>query len=156
MTQHLTKINRPGSDMMLGKTMYSGIRRGVCTSDTPPEACSVTGCSLALIGRRASVGGSVGPADWPRVLGAVDKPPGGVWIDFIRQALEDSKSIVFVPVTGSLISPTVFSCRDADLTGRSLRYWIVCDKTGSCRLGIRCCCRITQSIGQWTLTGSRP
>ena len=126
MTQYLTEINRPGSDMMLGKTMYGGVRRGVCTSDTPPEACSVAGCSLALIGRRASVGGSVGPADWPRVLGAVDKPPGGVWIGFIRQALEDSKSIVAVQVTGSLVSPTVFSCRDANYTDRSLIYWIVC------------------------------
>ena len=128
MTQHLTKINRPGSDMKLGKTMYSGVRRGVCTSDTPPEDCSVAGCSLALIDRRASVGGSVGPADWPHVLGAVDKPPGRVWIGFIRQALEDSKSIVFVPVIGPLISPTVFSCRDADFTDRSSRYWIICDK----------------------------
>ena len=62
----------------------------------------MAGFSLALIGRRASVGGSVGLADWPRVLGAVDKPPGGVWIDFIRQALEDSQSIVAVPVTGHL------------------------------------------------------
>ena len=78
--------------------------------------------------RRASVGRSVGPADWPRVLGAVDKPPGRVWIDFIRQALEDSQSIVFVPVTGPLISPTVFSCRDADFTDRFSRYRIVCDK----------------------------
>ena len=67
------------------------------------EACSVAGLSLALIGRRASVGGSVNLADWPRVLGTVDKPPGGVWIDFIRQALEDSQSIVAVPVTGSLL-----------------------------------------------------
>ena len=151
MTQHLTEINRPGSDMMLGKTLYGGVRRGVCTSDTPPEACSVAGCSLALIGRRASVGGSVGPADWPRVLGAVDKPPGGVWIGFIRQALEDSKSIVSVPVTGSLVS----SCRDAEYIDRSSRYWIVCDKDGVLPAGIGCCCRITQSIGQWTLTGSR-
>ena len=55
---------------------------------------------------RASVGGSVGLADWPRVLGAVDRPPGGVWIDFIRQALEDSQSIV----AGSLVSPILFSC----------------------------------------------
>ena len=33
-----------------------------------------------------------------------------------------------MPVTGSLISPTVFSCRDADLTDKSSSYWIVCDK----------------------------
>ena len=128
--QNLTEINRPGSDMMLGKTMYGGVRRGVCTSDTPPEACSVAGCSLTLIGRRASVGGLVGPADWPGVLGAVDKPPGGIWIGFIRQALEDSKSIVSEPVTGSLFSTNVFSCRDAKYIDRSSRYWIICDKDG--------------------------
>ena len=78
MTQFLMKINRPYSDMMLSETMYGGGWRGVCTSDTPPEACSTVGFSLSLIGRRASVGGSVGLADWPRVLGAVDRPPGGV------------------------------------------------------------------------------
>ena len=68
----------------------------------------------------------MGLADWPRVLGAVDKPPGGVWIDFIRQALEESQSIVAMPVSGSLVSPTLFSCRDAICTTRSSIYWIVC------------------------------
>ena len=72
MTQLLTKI------MLLRKTMYCGGRRGVCTSDTPPAAYPAAGFSLALIGRRASVGGSVGLADSPRVLGVVDNPPGGV------------------------------------------------------------------------------
>ena len=81
----MTKINGPYSDMLLRKTRYDGGgRRGVCTSDTAPAAYPTTGFSLALIGRRASVGGSVGLADWPHVLGAVDKPPGGVWIGFIR------------------------------------------------------------------------
>ena len=117
MTQYLTKINRLDLDMMLSKTMYARGRRRVCTSDAP----------LALIGRWASVGCSVGVADWPRVLGAVDKPPGGVWIDFIRQALKDSQSIVTVPVTGSLVSPTLFSCWDAICTTIYLIYWIVCD-----------------------------
>ena len=126
MTQFLTKINRPYSDIMLSKTMYGGSRRGVCTSDTPPEACSAAGFSFALIGRRASVGCSVGLAVWPLVLGAVDKPPGGVWIDFIRQALEDSQSIVAAPVTGSLVSPTLFSCRNAICSDRSSIYCIVC------------------------------
>ena len=60
------------------------------------------------------------------MLGAVDKPPGGVWIDFIRQALEDSQSIVAAPVTGSLVSPTLFSCRDAICTDISSIYCIVC------------------------------
>ena len=68
----------------------------------------------------------MGLADWPRVLGAVDKPPGGVWIDFIRQALEESQSIVAMPVSGSLVYPTLFSCRDAICTTRSSIYWIVC------------------------------
>ena len=98
MSQLLTKINGPYSDMLLHKTMYGGGRRRVCTSDTPPAAYSAAGCSLVLIGRRASVGGLVGLADWPHVLGAVDKPPGGVWIDFIGHTLEDSQSIVAVPV----------------------------------------------------------
>ena len=79
--------------------------------------------SLALIGRQASVGGSQGRADWPRVLGAVDNPPGGVWIDFIWRTLEDSQSIVAVPVTGSLVSPTLFSCRDANCTDRYSIFW---------------------------------
>ena len=48
MTQFLTKINRPYSDMMLSETMYGGDRRDVCTSDTPPEACSAAGFSLSL------------------------------------------------------------------------------------------------------------
>ena len=51
MTQYLTKINRLDLDMMFSETMYAGGRRRVCTSDTPPEACSVAGFSLALIGR---------------------------------------------------------------------------------------------------------
>ena len=57
----------------------------------------------------------------PRMIGTVD-----IWIDYIRQALGDSQSIVAVPVTGSLVSPTLFSCRDAIYTARSSIYWIVC------------------------------
>ena len=44
MTQYLTEINRPGSGLMLSKTMYAGSRRRVCTRGTPPEACSAEGC----------------------------------------------------------------------------------------------------------------
>ena len=104
----------------------AGDRRRVCTRDTPPEACSAERILLTLIGRRASVGGSVSLADWSCVIGAVDRSPGGVWIDYIRQALGDSQSIVAVPVTGSLVSPTLFSCRDDICTTRSSIYWIVC------------------------------
>ena len=72
--------------------------------------------SLAFIGRRASVGGLAGLADCLCVLGAIDNPPGRVWIDSIRRTVEDSQSIVAVSVTGSLVSPTLFSCRDANCT----------------------------------------
>ena len=85
MTQLLTKINRWYSDILFRETMYDSGRRCVCTSDTPLAAHSAAEFSLALIGPRASVGGSVGCADWPRMLGAVDNLPGGVWIDFIRR-----------------------------------------------------------------------
>ena len=93
---------------------------------TPREACSAGRISLVLIGRRASVGGSVSHADWSHVIGVVDTSPGGVWIDYIRQALGDSQSIVAVPVTGSLVSPTLFSCWHVICTARSSLYWTVC------------------------------
>ena len=127
MTQLQTKINRPYSDILLRKTMNGGGRRDVWISDTPPATHAVKGFSLALIGCRASVGGSVSLADWPCVLGAVDNPPGGVWIDFIRRTVEDSQSIVATPVTGSLVSPTLFSCRDANCTYRSSIFCVNCD-----------------------------
>ena len=98
----------------------------MCTRGTPPEACSAGRISLTLIGRRASVGGSVSHADWARVIGAVDMSPGGIWIDYISQALGDSQSIVAVPVTGSLVSPTLFSCWDIIFTARSSLYWTIC------------------------------
>ena len=82
--------------------------------------------SLALIGRRASVGGSVSHDDWSRVIGAVDTSPGGVWIDYIRQALGDSQSIVAAPVTGSLVCSILFSCRDITWTARSSLRRTVC------------------------------
>ena len=85
------------------------------------------GFSPTLIGRRASVGGSEGLADWPCALGTVDNPLGGVWIDFIRRTVGDSHSIVAVPVTGSLVSPTLFSRRDADFSYRYSIYCINCD-----------------------------
>ena len=35
-TQHLTEINGPGSNVMLEETMHGGVRRGACTSDQWP------------------------------------------------------------------------------------------------------------------------
>ena len=127
MTQHQMKINGLDSDILIRRTMDDNGRRGVWISDTPPATLTVKGFSPALIDCRASVGGSEGLADWPCALGAVDNPPGGVWIDFIRRTVGDSQSIVAVPVTGSLISPTLFSRRDADFSHRYSRYCIYCD-----------------------------
>ena len=65
-------------------------------------------------------------AEWSRVIGAVDMSPGAVWIDYIKQTLGDSQSIVAVPVTESLVSPILFSCQHTICTARSSIYWIVC------------------------------
>ena len=73
--------------MMLSKTMYAGVRWRVCNRVPLPETCSAGRILLALIGHRASVGGSVSHTDWACVNGAVDMSPGGFWIDYIRQAL---------------------------------------------------------------------
>ena len=127
MTQHQMKINGPDSDILTRRTMDDRGRRGVWISDTPPATLTVKGFSPVLIGRRASVGGSEGHTDWPCALGAVDNPPSGVWIDFIRCTVGDSQSIIAVPVTGSLVSPTLFSRRDADLSYSYSRYCINCD-----------------------------
>ena len=97
---------------------------GVWISNTPPATLAVRGFSLALIGRRASVGGSAGLDDWLCMLGAVDNPPGGVLIDFIRRTVGDNQSIVVVLVTGSLVSPTLFICRDANCSYRSSIFCI--------------------------------
>ena len=58
--------------------------------------------------------------------GAVDKLPGGVWIDYIRQDMGDSQSIVAVPVTGSRVCSILFNCRDITWTDRSSLNWTVC------------------------------
>ena len=127
MTQHRTKINGPYSDIFVHRTMDDRGRRGVWISDTPPATLPVMGLSTVSIGRRATVGGSEGLTDWPCAPCAVDNPPGGVWIDFIRRTVGDSQSIVVVPVTGSLVSPTLFSRRDADFAYRYSIDCINCD-----------------------------
>ena len=103
MTQHQMKINGPDSDILVRWTMDDRGRREVWISDTPPATLTVKGLSAVLIGRRASVGGLEGRTDWLCAPGAVDNPPGGVWIDFIRRTVGDSQSIVAVLVTGSLV-----------------------------------------------------
>ena len=123
MTQYLTENKVLGWSLVLRETMYTGARRCVCTHGTPPGVFSAGRISLALIGHRASVGGSVGCADWSRVDGTVDISPGGFWIDYIRPGLEDGQSIVAAPVTGSHVSSTLFSCRDVICTAGSTLNW---------------------------------
>ena len=64
MTHYLTEIKVMGWSLVLPETMYTGARRCVCTRVTTPGAFSAGRISLALIGHRAYVGGSVGCADW--------------------------------------------------------------------------------------------
>ena len=64
--------------------------------------------------------------DWLRVNGVVDTSPGGVWINYIRQALGDSQSVVAAPVTGSLVCSILFSCRDITWTARFPLKWTAC------------------------------
>ena len=77
MTQYLTQIKVLGWSLVHRETMYTGTRRCVYASGTPPGVFSAGRISLALIGHRASVGGSVGCADWSSVDGVVDISPGG-------------------------------------------------------------------------------
>ena len=137
MTQHQMKINGPDTDILVHRTMDDSGRRGVWISDTPPATLTVKGFYLALIDRRASVGGSEGLADWLCMLGVIDNPPGGVWIDFIRRTVGDSQSIVAVPVTGSLVSPTLFSRRDADFSYRYSRCCVNYDTDWILPVGYR-------------------
>ena len=84
MTQYQAKINGPYLDTLPRMTLNDGGRWDVRISITPPATHAGRGPSLALIGRRASVGGSAAPADWPCALSPADSPPGGIWISFIR------------------------------------------------------------------------
>ena len=55
----LTEIKVRGWSRALSGDMYAGTRRCVCTRETPLGVFSAGRISLTLIGRRASVGGSV-------------------------------------------------------------------------------------------------
>ena len=117
MTQYQAKINGPYLDTLPRMTLNDGGRWDVWISVTPPATHAGRGPSLALIGRRASVGGSAAPADWPCALTPEDSPPGGIWIGFIRCTVKYRQSIVAVSMTGSLVSPTLFTeggAMDAD------------------------------------------
>ena len=106
------------------------------------------GLSLALIGRRASGGGSAAPADWPCALSPADSPPGGIWIGFIRLTVEHRQSIVALSVTGSLV---LLRCSAAgtQIVSVDLQYFVrIVTRTGACRC--HGCRRILNS-GQSTI-----
>ena len=117
-TEYLTEIKVPGWSLVLSGDMYTGARRCVCTRGTPLRVFFAGRISLTLIGHRASVGGSVICSDWSRVDCTVDISPGGIWIDYIRPGLEDG--------TGSLVSSTLFSCRDVFCTAGFTSNWTFC------------------------------
>ena len=73
MTQHQMKINGPDSDISIRRTMDDSGRGGggVDQRYTAGDTCR----EGALIGRRTSVGGSEGLADWLCTLGAVEISP---------------------------------------------------------------------------------
>ena len=126
MTPYLTEIKVPGWSFVLSEDMYTGARLCVCTRGTPLGVFSAGRISLTLIGHRASVGGSVGCSDWPRVDGTVDISAGGIWIDYIRPDMGDGTLIDAAPVTGSLVPSTLFSCRDVFCTAGSTSNWTFC------------------------------
>ena len=53
----------------------------------------------------------------------VDFLPGGIWIGYIRPSLEDGSLIDAAPVTGSLVSSTLFSCQDVYCTAGFSSDW---------------------------------
>ena len=72
MTQCQAKIKGPVVDILTCVILDDGGLWDIRISVTPPATHAGKGLSPAVIGRRASVGGSAAPADWPCVLG-----PGG-------------------------------------------------------------------------------
>ena len=77
MTQCEAKINGPYLDIFPRMIMNDGGRWDVRISITPPATLSGRGFSLALIGRRPSVGGLAALADWLCAVSAVEGRPAG-------------------------------------------------------------------------------
>ena len=114
MTQCQAKINGPYLDTLPRMTLNDRGQWDVRIIVTLPATHAGRGPSLALIGHRVSVGGWAALADWPCALSPADSPPGGIWIGFIWRTVKHRQSIVAVSVTGSLVSPTLFSRRDGN------------------------------------------
>ena len=83
---------------------------------------------------------------------AVDFSPGGVWIGYIRPGLEDGLLIVAVPVTGSLVSSTLFSCRDVYCTAGFSSDWTFCGTDCVLFAGYQVCLRWIAE--RWTMAAN--
>ena len=93
------------------------------------------------------MGGSVSCSDWPSLDCAVDFSPGGVWIGYIRPGLEDVLLINAAPVTGSLVSTTLFGCRDVYCTAGLSSYWTFCGTDCVLLAG----CQLFLDVNCWTM-----
>ena len=98
------------------------------------------------------MGGSASCADWPCLDCAVDFSPGGVWIGYIRTGQEDGSLIDAAPVTGSLVSSTLFSFRDVYCTAGFSSYWTFCDT--DCVLLAGCQVFLRRIIERWTMAAN--
>ena len=112
MMRSLTEFKGLRRGQIFSETMYAGGRQRMRTCITPPGICSAGRNLWLLIGRRASGGGSGGHTEIARVIGAVDMSADGIWIASIKKALGASQLVVAAPVTGSLVSISLFSPRD--------------------------------------------
>ena len=101
MTQCQAKIKGPSKNRLTRVIVDDDGLWDIRISVTLPATHAGMEIYPAVIGLRASVGGSAATSDWLCVLGPADGQPGGIWIGFIRHTIEHGQSIVAVTVTGS-------------------------------------------------------
>ena len=131
MTQCQAKIKGPVVNILSHVIVEDGGLWEIRISATLPVTHAGMEHPPTVIGRRASVGGSVAPSDWPCVLGPADGPPGGIWSGFIRHTVEQGRSIVAVTLTGSLRFPKLLRRRDTDSIYRPPKLYEYCDTAWS-------------------------
>ena len=131
MTQCQAKIKGPVENILSRVIVEDGGLWEIWISTTLPVTHAGVEHPPTVIGRRASVGGSAAPSDWPCVLGPADGSPGGIWSGFIRRTVEQGQSIVAVTVTGSLRFPKLLSRQDTDSIYRPPTLYEYCDTAWS-------------------------
>ena len=114
MTQCQEEIKGPFGNGLSCVVMYDGGVWDMQSSATWPVTHAEMVMYPMVISLRAAVGGSAAKSDWLGALGPVDRPPGGIWIGFIRHTIKPEQSIVALIVTGSLKFPTIASSRKTD------------------------------------------